>query len=286
MANTTEKKIVVGTRLEWGFYGRGIVYAIYGEVLRQDAVMCFAQDGAECGAKCDIVFDQGTISRDVPELFIRTQEWEIFDEVLSAEEIAVALMVAACSAASKSAAIAEQRAIYSAYNDEIARLRSAPEYHHIAQGDDKHSGRLAARNIRASIKSAFPELRCSVRRTTYGNVIVNWKDGPLPEQIEAIVQRYRAGRYNKIAGAYEYCRLPWVEVFGAAKYISAVREESDDLVEKAIAALFAKHPANLIGIDKPTASTYKGGGLCGIAVPGFDEDLQRLVRKEVASATL
>lgn len=283
MDNVATGKLVIGTRLACKSNGPGTVYAICGELL-QDAA-CPAQDLAQGGAVLDIVFDQGTIARDVPELFIRRAGWEIHDQVLPAELIAQALAVAACSTASRLAAGAEQLAVYRAYNAEIERLSTAPEYHHLAQGNDPHSGILAARNIRTALKLAFPGMRFSVRRKAYGNVTVNWKDGPCSEQVESVVSRYRAGRYNANAGAYEYSRQPWAAVFGASKYVNVVREESEELVEKAIDALFARCAGSLVGIDKPAASTYKGGGLCGIEVPGFDLDLQRLLRYEVASMT-
>ena len=129
----------------------------------------------------------------------------------------------------------------------------------------------------------YPQLRFSVRRTPYGNVIVHWKDGPRCEQIEAIVMRYRAGSYNRITGSYEYTRMPWVVVFGAAKYINVIREESDELVQGAIDNLYKKHSGSLIGIAKPSVAAYQGGALCKIEVPGFEASLQELVRLEVAS---
>jgi hypothetical protein len=284
MDNVALGKLVIGTRLACKSNGPGIVYAICGELL-QDAA-CAAQDLTHGGATLDIVFEQGMIARDVPEMFIRRTGWEIHKEVVSPEDIAQALAVAACATASKLAAGAEQLAIDRAYNAEIERLSTAPEYHHLDQGNDPHSGILAARNIRTALKLVFPGTRFSVRRKAYGNVTVNWKDGPCSEQVEAVVRRYRAGRYNANAGAYEYSRQPWAAVFGAAKYINVVREESEELVEKAIDALFTRCAASLVGIAKPAASTYKGGGLCGIEVPGFDLDLQLLLRYEVAIMTL
>lgn len=279
MENIADKRIVPGTRVAWAS-GKGTVYSVYGA---GEERWCPARkDRHCCGSKVDVVFDGGAISRDVPETLIRSGEWQIFDEVLPADAIARALTVAACCAASKSAASVVQLAAFNAYNAEIGRLRSAPEYHHLTQGDDSYSGQLAARNIRASLRAAFPDVRFSVRRTPCGNIVVHWKDGPRCEHIEAIVMRYRAGRYNQVTGNYEYTRMPWVAVFGAAKYIHVVREESDELVLSAIDSLYKKHRGSLIGIVKPAVAAYKGGALCQVDVPGFEVSLQELLRLEIA----
>lgn len=280
MENAEDKKIVPGTRIACACR-EGTVYAIHGEP-RADMLSPARGDRNLHGRKVDVVFDSGVVSHDVPEMVIRSGAWQIFDEVVPKQAMALALTVAACHAASTSAASAAQLAAFNAYNAEIARLRSAPEYHHLAQGDDTYSGRLAAKNIRASLSAAFPDVRFSVRRTPCGNIVVHWKDGPRAENVDAIVMRYRAGRYNRIAGSYEYTRTAWVAVFGAAKYIHVAREESDELVQSAIDSLYKKHRGSLIGIVKPGVAAYKGGALCHVDVPGFDASFQELLRLEIA----
>ncbi len=72
-------------------------------------------------------------------------------------------------------------------------------------------------------------------------------------------------------------------VFGAAKYINVIREESDELVQTAIDNLYTKHAGSLIGVVKPSVAAYKGGALCKVEVPGFEANLQELVSQEIAS---
>lgn len=280
MENTADKNIVPGTRVACAC-GKGTVYAIHG-ARREDMLRLVRNERNSCGRKVDIVFDGGAISYDVPEMVVRSGEWNILDEVLPTEAIALALTVAACHAASSSAASAAQLAAFNAYNAEIARLRTAPDYHHLTQGDDTYSGRLAAKNIRASLRAVFPNVRFSVRRTPCGSIVVHWKDGPRSENVDAIVTRYRAGRYNRIAGRYEYTRTAWVAVFGAARYIHVAREESDEMVQSAIDSLYKEHRGSLIGIVKPGVAAYKGGALCHVEVPGFETSLQELLRLEIA----
>lgn len=170
-------------------------------------------------------------------------------------------------------------------NERDALLKSTA-YRCLSPDDDKLSGRLATRNIRASLACAFPGVRFTVRRTAISSIIVKWQDGPLPCQVEVIVDRYRAGRYNWVTHAYKYDRSPWGKVFGSARFITIAREASDALVEKAIDIVFAKYAANLAGLPKPDAQLYNCGGLFHVEIPGFVEDLQRLVREEMARLTL
>ena len=283
MDNTTDTKILTGTRLICPTNGSGTVYALHYELLEDIAQV--ARNICRDRVVVDIVFDQGGIARDVPEEVVRQCGWEIEDVVVSPESIARSLTLAACATAARSAANAQQLAAYFAYNEEIERLKAAPEYHHLDQGNDPHSGILAARNIRATLRLVFPGTRFSVRRTACGTVTVNYKDGPCVEQVGDAVRRYRAGRYNANAGAYEYSRQPWTAVFGGAKYVNVVHEESDELVEAAIGALFAKFPEILAGVARPSVSQYKGGGLCDVKVPLFDESLQKLLRLQIGLMT-
>ena len=277
--------IELGQRVYCGLYGGqcGTVFEIHG-AQHPNAVKSFGGGLMVTGgsAKFDIVFDNGSMSYRVPESIVRGDQWRIYGVVANADQIAEFLANAASVKANKSArdAVAKQREI-----EELARLVVAEEYKHLQQGNDEYGGKLAAVNIRAELKRAFPGVKFSVRKVNYGSLSIGWKDGPTEAQVEAITDKYETGHFNGMEDIYEYNTGPWHEVFGGAKYIRTNRDESSALVVKAIQAVYQQYSGNLVDIPMPAPEDYKGGQLYRINVPGINEDLQRLISQTLRDMT-
>lgn len=274
------KQITIGTRIYTGLYNRGYgsVYAIHGDQSPASVRVIGGVMHTGGNAEFDIVFDCGSTSPRLPECILRGVQWTICDEVATGEEIAAALAKAACNAASKKAA--EQQA-KEAFSREVARLKAAPEYAHLKQQDGEvYSGKLAAVNVRAELKRAFKGVKFSVR-TDHNSLRVSWTDGPTEAQVGEITRSYKDGHFNGMEDIYEYSKSPWTEVFGASMYISISREESPELVQRAIDALFDKYPGNFTDIDKPTGEAFKRGETWYIDVPGLCERMQTLISREL-----
>lgn len=276
---TSTQTLVIGTRVSCALHycGAGIVYAIYGEQ-RPDTVRTFMGGAGVSGgsARVDVVFANGHQARAVPESIVRGIQWRISDEVASADEIAAALAHAACVQAQKRAAEDAAKAAHAA---EVARLQAAPEFAHLAQGDDRYSGKLAAANVRTELRRAFPGVKFSVRKSSHGTVNVRWTDGPTAAEVQDIASKYKRGHFNGMEDIYEDERPAWCEVFGGAEYVFYEREESDALIARAIEQVCAEYAGNLNGMERPTVEAYRAGRLFYAYVPGLNDDLQALIRR-------
>ena len=276
---TSTQTLVIGTRVYCALHycGAGIVYAIHGEQ-RPDTVRTFMGGAGVSGgsARVDVVFANGHQARAVPEAIVRGIQWRISDEVASADEIAAALAHAACVQAQKRAAEDAARAAYAA---EVARLQGAPEFAHLAQGDDRYSGRLAASNVRTELRRAFPGVKFSVRKSRHGTVNVRWTDGPTAAEVQDIASKYKRGHFNGMEDIYEDERPAWCEVFGGAEYVFCERDESDALITQAIEQVCTEYAGNLDGMERPTVEAYRAGRFFYTYMPGLNDDLQALIRR-------
>lgn len=277
MTSTTITPVVVGTRLYCILYGgrEGTVHAIHGEQ-RPDTIRDLCGIGYSGGsATFDIVFDDGTISRRIHEAVVRGVQWEIYDEVWDADRIAQALAHAEEVAADKTAAAAAAKAAFAA---EVARLKVAPEWAHLTQGDGARDGRLANVNIRAELKKRFPGTKFSVRKHHYSSVGVSWTDGPTVAQVDEVVAPFKGGRFDGMQDLASFETSPFITLFGGVQYLNTTREKSPALIDRAIAQVFTDYAGNLKDTDRPTAEDYRAGRLYSVPVPLMNEDLQSLIR--------
>lgn len=114
-------------------------------------------------------------------------------------------------------------------------------------------GVMAAKNIRIELKLAFPGVKFSVT-SDYSSVNVRWTDGPTTNQVDAIVSKYKAGRFDGMTDCYEYDRGPWGEAFGDAQYVFTSRKYSDALLARVIARV-----AERFGAKPLTVKEYHQG---------------------------
>lgn len=270
--------IQVGQVVSTSLYNRGggVVVAIHG------AQALVQQTGAIArvrGASFDIIFSDGQRSNALPECILRGVQWRVFDEVVSMEEVRNLGFAAEAYAAEQAYREAQRAA---AFATAVAGLKVNPEYAHLEQasagaGDSK----LAVRNVRKSLKKAFPGVKFSVR-SDYSSVNVRWVDGPTAKAVDAVISRFDAGHFDGMADCYEYTRVPFTEVFGSIRYTFTSRTESDDLIGHAIAEAFRQYGDDLVSVPMPTADDYRTGALWRVPVAVgaiCADDLQALVRR-------
>jgi len=227
----------------------------------------------------DIVFESGQRSARLPDCIIRGVQWTVYAAIADADQIQRLLFRAEEHAAEEQAEEARKAA---AHATAVAMLRVSPEFSHLAQDVDGQSGpKLAVANIRKALKKAFPGVKFSVR-SDYSAARIRWTDGPTDAQVCAVVDRFQAGSFNGMEDIYEYHRAPWGDVFGGIQYVFTSREESEDLIEHAIAEAFRLFPHSLVGVEVPSHAEYKCGGLYRtpvvVGLPRVD-DLQALIRR-------
>lgn len=270
--------LTIGTRVHCILYGGkdGIVFDIHGEqspdTIRRMGSGLVSSGGS---ATFDIVFLNGDISRAVPECIARGVQWRLLDGIASSEEIAAAITHSALIRAEKEAKQQEAKAVYIA---RVEALRIVPEFAHLKQGDDTWSGKLAAANVRADLKKAFAGVKFSVRKSDYGTVRVSWTDGPTVAQVEAIANKYEAGKFNGMEDIYEHSETPFNTVFGGCKFLCCSRETSPELVARAI-----EEVRTYYGIESAhSVEDFKQGRLYSVHIPNASHSLQSLINLQLS----
>jgi hypothetical protein len=173
----------IGSRVHSILYGGrdGVIYAIHGE---QQPETCRSIGGVMVTggrAEFDVVWDNGTESHRLPECLVKgSVQWEILDGIADAAEIqalrGLAILETNRRADEKAAKDRE-------YSERVTMLRNDKNFGHLKQtGPDVYgSAKLAASNIRAELKKAFPGVKFSVRSETFSggdSIDVKWMDGP------------------------------------------------------------------------------------------------------------
>jgi len=232
--------IQVGQRIHCILYGGqdGIVFNIRGQQdpgsIRLLGGGCVVMGGR---ASFDVVFDNGTESLGVPEGIVRGVQWRIMPEIATTEEVTA---MRGAAIIQKNADDDERKRKTEEFAAGVQRLRNDSKYSHLKQTekDAKLYGcTLAASNIRAELKRAFPGVKFSVRSDKFSggdSIDVSWTDGPTTEQVRAIVNKYKAGSFDGMTDCYDYESRPWTSVFGDAKYTNCSRSHSPEALQAAV----------------------------------------------------
>lgn len=226
--------VAIGQRVHSILYGGrdGIVFRIQGEQMPH-TVQQFAGGGVVMGGRAyfDIVFDNGSISRSLPESILHGVQWRIYDSIATADEIAAALHHAEHEEARRTTDKQQAEGRRAA-----ERVKHAADNPHLLKKSDRPDwspGRLAAENIRRELKRAFPGVKFKVR-SDFNCVDIYWTDGPTSKQVKAITDKYKAGTFDGMTDCYEYDPdATFSDVFGDPRYVFGHREESIDGLRRA-----------------------------------------------------
>lgn len=84
-----------------------------------------------------------------------------------------------------------------------------------------------AKKIRKMLKDAFPGVKFSVKSSTYSmgsSVYASWTDGPLQEDVDAILDRFKSGSFDGMQDMYVSTGYEWEgKIVIGAKYVSGSR---------------------------------------------------------------
>lgn len=233
--------VQIGQRVYSALYGgrAGVVFNIRGEQ-SPGSVKSLGGGAVVMGGRAsfDVVFDDGTESLGIPESIVRGVQWRILPEVAGEPEITA---MRGAAILKKNQDEDERREKAAAFRVAVDALRANPDYAHLKQtGKDQklYGSTLAAANIRAELKRAFPGVKFSVRSDRFSggdSVQVTWTDGPTSEAVKRIIGNYKAGSFDGMTDCYNYAEIPWTSVFGDAKYIQSQRKHSAEALAAAVA---------------------------------------------------
>lgn len=226
MDRTITTNIEIGTRIHSILYGGrdGVVYAIHG--IQSPGSVRSLGGGVMMmggGAHFDIVFDDGTQSRALPECILRGVQWRIYADVASASEIADLLQFNSTEEERKRLEAEEAARKFAAA---VAALRVDSRYAKLTQAGPNHGGgKLVAANLRIELKAAFAGVKFSVT-SDYNSVRLSWIDGPTTDAVKALTGKYEGGHFDGMDDSYHHVKSPFTTVFGSAQYISETRGHS------------------------------------------------------------
>ncbi|MDH2434016.1 hypothetical protein QCD60_15725 [Pokkaliibacter sp. MBI-7] len=108
------------------------------------------------------------------------------------------------------------------FNTEVRRLRNAEQYRHLhcSGSGDLYSSKLAAKNIRATLKHTLPAVKFSVRMDGFIAVNVSWDNGPGLDDVEGCIEPFR------ICVEHNNKPAPWYSISGRVKPLYWCRKTS------------------------------------------------------------
>lgn len=242
MNRTISTHIEVGTRIHSILYGGrdGVVFGINGKQ-SPDSVRSLLGGMMVTGggASFDIVFDNGTESRGLPECILRGVQWRIYAEVATAEEIAELRAFAVSEGERKRI---EADAAAKKFAAEVEAMRADPRYSKLVKAglDGFNGGTHVAKNLRIELKAAFAGVKFSIR-SDYNSVRVAWVDGPTTAQVKALTGKYEAGHFDGMDDSYHYRKTAFTTVYGSAQYVFESRSHSIAAMKAAAAAVQGKY---------------------------------------------
>lgn len=216
----------VGQKVCCGLYGGmyGVISKIDGEQ-RPETIRTFggiAQMGGN--AHFTVIFEDH-ISTYIPECVIKGVQWDISNEILTADQIAQVEKNTYAKIAEKKRIEDEERAAVEKQKSELPRLH--PELTPYCMAGRLWGATLGAKNMRTEFKAKFPGVKFSVnaRRFAGGDSIdVEWTGGPQIEEVREITRKYEEGRFDGMTDSYDYKKNDaWTDIFGGTKYLHLQR---------------------------------------------------------------
>jgi len=205
----------VGQKVYSGLYGGryGIISAIHGEQRPDTIQSIFKGVGVMGGhAHIDVVFDNGTYSRMIPEGIVRGIQWRISSDIVTPEKIEQAMQNHYMFVAQKEA---EDKAKAEKHTNDIEVLKR--QYPELIQGTD---GKIASKNIKKQLKAKFPKAKFSVRLEHYDciNVRILSQDVDAKE-VSKITENYKYGTFDSMQDLAGVNYTAWSDTFGGARYV-------------------------------------------------------------------
>lgn len=231
--------IQLGQRVYTNLYsrGRGIVVRIHGEQ-SPESVSRFCGVAVMGGtAAFDIVFDyDGARTDRLPEsILISGGQWEILDEIATADEIIDAVQRADVETARRKAEAEATEARRAAERKQhlATNPHLVPAASDVATTKKLWGGKLVAHNVRIELKKAFPGFKFSVT-SDHNSCDVKWAHGPTTAQVKPILSKYRAGHFDGMTDCYSHDRdATFSQVFGAVEYANCYRSRTQESIVEA-----------------------------------------------------
>lgn len=264
------KPLKIGNWVHCILYGGkdGVIFRIVGEQAPESVASIggFMMTGGR--AEFDIVWENGSISKSIPECIIRGVQWHLREELADAPDAVIGAMLKHAKEESERKA-AENKAAAEKFAAEVEALKTNPEYSNLERtGGNASGGKLVAINLRKELKKLFPKTKFSVK-SDFNSVRIRWTDGPLVSEVETVTCKYSGGHFDGMDDSYKHERSPFTEVFGSAQYIFENRDHSPAALTAA-----AEYVSKQYGEPMPEIKTSSDGTAY---LGNYEHDFQRKV---------
>jgi hypothetical protein len=266
--NIQKEPIRIGQRVHSTLSGGrdGVISNISGEQSPESCHTVSDGVGVTGGhAHMDIVWNDGTVSKHLPESLLRCSvQWKLHDTYASPEEVKQWLDFFDAQEIARAKGKAERERKVATESEQLILvnpflLREANEPNPFAR---------AVKNVRLVLKQQFSGVKFSVRMENGSTINITWTDGPTSEQVQSVVRPFEAGSYNGMADIYDHYKTPWNTLFGSADYIFTRRQVSAEITQLAIDTVWQVIPGNLKEIEKPRPEGMNGS-LYPPVIPGI-----------------
>lgn len=123
-----------------------------------------------------------------------------------------------------------------------------------------------------------------MRVSGHGAIDIEWTDRPTSAAVKTVTEPYRAGHLDGMEDIYRSSVSPWNQVFGGAQYVFPRRNTPDDLIARAIAAVFKTYSGNFAGSDiTATPADYRAGRLFAVTIPLLGDSLESAIREQAST---
>ena len=150
-----------------------------------------------------------------------------------------------------------------------------------------------AKLVRSALKESFPGQKFSVRSSVYSggaSIRVQWVDGPNSEQVKSVTRPFEGSYFDGMTdykGA-KYNSFDGEEISFGADFIFTDRDYSDELVDKAISAVFVKYQKNfeIKNISLPNIKDYRSGKYYNVQLCGgvyMETSLRAMISEEASN---
>lgn len=232
---TSTTDLRVGRRIHCILYGGrdGTIYNVDGEPglgNSQSALggaVHFVR-GAE--AHIDVVWDNGTLGRKLPECIVTGVQWRFLDQ----QDRTQAQITDALAHVEIETARAEKlkREKAEAFDTAVKSYRVSKEFAGLEQtpveGGRYQLDAIAAKNARKILKQTFPGVKFSVRKRSCDALSVTWPnehDGDTVNQrtVRDALSAFKTGCYNAMEDYHSSRTTPFNVVFGGVDYLTCQR---------------------------------------------------------------
>jgi hypothetical protein len=229
---TPESDLRFGRRIHCILYGgkNGTIFEVHGTPDLGNSKPIFGNVGHQVTgpqADIDVVWDNGTISRRVPECIVKGVQWIFMDQPDHDQEIVDRALAHADRESKRKLDIEE--GLISAFNTGVRIFRENTEMSYMEQtptdGSDCDQTKLAAKNIRKNLKLIFPGVKFSVRKEHYDALWVEWRKADCPEEItqktvREAISRFETGYYDMERDIHRKSPTSFNAVFGGVSHIT------------------------------------------------------------------